>query len=148
MATPRQRPQLGDEAASYVRDLITSGQLEPGARVRPELIAGVLDISATPAREALQALRSEGFLDLAPRRGFTVAAFDGDDIRDMYLVQSMVAGELAARAATALDEEGLKALQNIHDGLVAAARRDDLDEVEASNHAFCLLYTSPSPRDS
>ena len=75
-AKSRTRPQLGDEAASYVRDLITSGSLAPGTHVRPEAVASEMGISSTPAREALQALRAEGFLDLAPRRGFTVARRD------------------------------------------------------------------------
>ena len=46
----RRRPQLSDEAASYVRNLIMSGRLRPGASVRPEAIGEALDISSTPAR--------------------------------------------------------------------------------------------------
>jgi DNA-binding GntR family transcriptional regulator len=130
------RVQLGDEAAAYLRDQITSGNLPAGAPVRPETIAEELGISTTPAREALQALRAEGFLDLAPRRGFTVARIDGNDVRDMFLVQSMVAGELAARAATNATPELIARMQKIHDDLIAAAKRDDLAKLEELNHAF------------
>jgi DNA-binding GntR family transcriptional regulator len=132
----RSRPQLGDEAASYIRDQITSGTLSPGAHVRPEVIASELGISSTPAREALQTLRAEGFLDLSPRRGFTVANLSGDDIRDMFLVQSMVAGELAARAAPATTPELLARLEEIHGQLGAAADRGDLEALEEWNHQF------------
>ena len=116
MIPPRQhqvRPQLGDEAASFLRDQITSGTMPAGAPVRPETVADELGISTTPAREALQALRAEGFLDLAPRRGFTVAKVDGNDVRDMFLVQSMVAGELAARAAKNATPETVASLEQI-----------------------------------
>jgi DNA-binding GntR family transcriptional regulator len=130
------RVQLGDEAAAYLRDQITSGNLPAGAPVRPETIAEELGISTTPAREALQALRAEGFLDLAPRRGFTVARIDGNDVRDMFLVQSMVAGELAARAASNATPELIARMQRIHDDLIAAAKRDDLAKLEELNHAF------------
>jgi DNA-binding GntR family transcriptional regulator len=133
---PRTRPQLGDEAASYIRDQITSGTLRPGAHVRPEAIATELGISSTPAREALQALRAEGFLDLAPRRGFTVASLTGDDIRDMFLVQSMVAGELAARTASTTTPELLERLEHVHAQLGAAADRGDLEALEEWNHQF------------
>src|SRR5690606_10799335 len=128
--------QLGDEAASFVRDQITSGTLAPGDHVRPELVAAELGISTTPAREALQSLRAEGFLDLAPRRGFTVARVTGDDIRDMFLVQSMVAGELAARAAQRVTPEILQRLEEINESLIAAADRNDLDALEKWNHKF------------
>ena len=130
------RLQLGDVAAAYLRDQITSGNLPAGAPVRPETVADELGISTTPAREALQALRAEGFLDLAPRRGFTVAQLDGDDIRDMFLVQAMVAGELAARAAANVTPENVAALDAIHKNLVAAAERGDLTSLEELNHQF------------
>jgi DNA-binding GntR family transcriptional regulator len=130
------RHQLGDVAAAYLRDQITSGNLPAGAPVRPETVADELGISTTPAREALQALRAEGFLDRAPRRGFTVAQLDGDDIRDMFLVQAMVAGELAARAATNVTPENVAALDAIHKDLVAAAERGDLTSLEELNHQF------------
>src|SRR5690606_8410532 len=107
LTSNRSRLQLGDEAASYVRDLITSGTLAAGDHVQPEAVAEELGISSTPAREALQALRAEGFLNLAPRRGFTVAMVTGDDIRDMFLVQSWVAGELASRAAAAMTPDAV-----------------------------------------
>jgi len=130
------RLQLGDVAAAYLRDQITSGNLAAGAPVRPETVADELGISTTPAREALQALRAEGFLDLAPRRGFTVAKLDGDDIRDMFLVQAMVAGELAARAAANVTPENVASLDAIHKNLVAAAGRGDLTSLEELNHQF------------
>jgi DNA-binding GntR family transcriptional regulator len=130
------RLQLGDVAAAYLRDQITSGNLAAGAPVRPETVADELGISTTPAREALQALRAEGFLDLAPRRGFTVAKLDGDDIRDMFLVQSMVAGELAARAASKATADTIASLERIHRELIDAAKRDDLAALEELNHQF------------
>jgi DNA-binding GntR family transcriptional regulator len=98
-----------------------------------------LDISSTPAREALHTLRAEGFLELAPRRGFTVAPLTGDDIRDVFLVQSIVAGELAARAATKQNPGLLQLLQRleaVHVELTAAAERADFAALEALNHQF------------
>jgi len=147
-AKSRTRPQLGDEAASYVRDLITSGSLAPGTHVRPEAVASEMGISSTPAREALQALRAEGFLDLAPRRGFTVARITGGDIRDMFLVQSWVAGELAARAATNPGEGFVARLTAIHAELTAAASSGDLTALEEQNHLFhrAINLASEAPK--
>lgn len=137
--TPRARPQLGDEAASYIRDQITSGTLAPGAHVRPEVVAAELGISSTPAREALQALRAEGFLELAPRKGFTVARVTGADIRDIFLVQATVSGELAGRAAKNMTPEQVAQLERIHHELIAAAERNDVEPLEGLNHEFHRL---------
>jgi DNA-binding GntR family transcriptional regulator len=94
---PPARPPLGDKAATHVRGLIMSGELRPGDSVRPETVIAALEISATPAREARQALRVEGLLVMLPRQGFRVAALTGHDIRDPFTARALGAGELAAR---------------------------------------------------
>lgn len=128
------RGQLFVEAANYVRELIISGQLQPGQRVKPEFVAERLDISTTPAREALHALVGEGFLRLEPRRGFSVARLTGADIRDVFRANSLLAGELAARAAERITPDSLEVLQQIQAQIIAA--RDDAEQVETLNHAF------------
>lgn len=132
----RSRPQLSDEAASYVRGLIMSGQMRPGESVRAEILGEALSISSTPAREALQALRVEGFLELVPRRGFQVAPLTGEDIEDLFQVQALIAGEMAARAAVKATETDLGKLDALHHELLAAAGRRDLAALEEKNHAF------------
>ncbi|MCU1530330.1 MAG: GntR family transcriptional regulator [Frondihabitans sp.] len=134
--TRPKRPQLSDDAARYVRNLIMAGEILPGASVRPEAIGEALDISATPAREALQVLRVEGFLDLLPRRGFIVAPLTGADIRDLFRANALISGELAARAATVATSEQIAELQALHYELLAAAGRRDLEALEEKNFLF------------
>jgi DNA-binding GntR family transcriptional regulator len=127
---------LSDKAAAYVRGLIMSGELPPGSGVRPETVGEALGISATPAREALQALRVEGFLTVLPRQGFQVAPLTGQDIRDLFRAQGLIAGELAARAATTATDAQVRELQALHHELIAAAARDDHELLEEKNHQF------------
>lgn len=132
----RARPQLSDEASAYVRGLIMSGELHPGAPVRPEVIGEALGISTTPAREALQTLRVEGFLDLVPRQGFLVASLTGQDIRDLFQVQALIGGELAARSAVIAGVDEIAELDALHHEMIAAAKRNDHALLEEKNHAF------------
>lgn len=113
-----------------------SGALKPGSHVLAESVAEELGMSTTPAREGLQLLRVEGFLDLIPRRGFVVAPLNGDDIRDLFRVQALIAGELAARAAERATDEQVAELDALHHELIAAARRKDSQALEEKNHAF------------
>lgn len=133
---PLTRRQLSDQAAAHLRALVMSGSLKPGESVRPETVGAQLGMSTTPAREALLQLRAEGFLELAPGRGFTVAPLTGDDVRDLFAVQALIAGELAARAALSTDDSSLAELDSIHGELVAAARRGDTAALEQLNHEF------------
>jgi DNA-binding GntR family transcriptional regulator len=130
------RGRLGDRAAAHVRGLIMAGALQPHEIVRPETIGEALNISSTPSREALQALRVEGFLELDPGVGFRVAELTGDDIRDLFRVQSLIAGELAARAATRGTPDDVAELNALHHEMIAAGARGNLDLLEERNHAF------------
>jgi DNA-binding GntR family transcriptional regulator len=132
----KRRPQLSDQASAYVRGLIMSGELRPGTQVRPETIGEALDISTTPAREALQSLRVEGFLELLPRKGFQVAPLTGEDIRDLFRAQALIGGELASRAAQKAGKADIAELEALHHELIAAAARNDVALLEEKNHAF------------
>lgn len=132
----RNRPQLSDEAASYVRELIMSGQVRDGEYLRLDRLVDELGISATPIREGLMALRGEGFVQLVPRRGFVVLPLNRQDVQDLYLVQAELAGELAARAAARIDADQLAEIERLQDALEAAAKTGEVDEIEVINHQF------------
>jgi DNA-binding GntR family transcriptional regulator len=132
----RRRPNLGAEAASYVRDLIVSGQLQGGDFIRPETVAQELGFSATPVREGLLALRTQGFVRLEPRRGFVVVPLTGDDIRDLFAGQALLAGELAARAVKRSDAAAIAGLEQLHADLEVVAEREDHEELEELNFRF------------
>jgi DNA-binding GntR family transcriptional regulator len=119
-----------------VRELIMSGQVRAGEYLRVERVAAELGISATPVREGLLALRGEGFVALEPRRGFVVLPLRHEDVRDLFLVQAGLAGELAAKAATRVDGAVLAELERLQSALEEAARIDDVDTIEVLNHRF------------
>ena len=131
-----QRRQLSDEVATHLRQSIMAGELAPGSSVRAEAIGESLDVSATPVREALHALRAEGFLELVPRKGFTVRPLTANDIRDIFEAHALVAGELAARAATRIDEAELTELAKNQEELMRAAERGDTARLEQLNDEF------------
>jgi DNA-binding GntR family transcriptional regulator len=133
-SAPRQ--QFSERAAAYVRAMVISGEMPPGSQVRVEQVAEALDISTTPAREALQLLRVEGFLKAVQNKGFMVAPLTGKDIRDLFRVQGLLAGELAARAAQNATQADLAELGALHLELMAAAARNNHELLEEKNHDF------------
>lgn len=133
--------RLSDVASAHVRELIVSGQLHSGEFIRPETVADELGISATPAREGLLQLQTEGFLSVEPRRGFMVTALSSDDIRDIYDAQALLGGELTARAAATITPTAVDELERIQEALERAAAANDFDEEERLNHEFhALIY--------
>lgn len=130
---PERRP-LSEEVASHVRSLIMSGTLRAGQFVRLDRVAEELDVSATPVREGLQALRGEGFLTFEPRRGFMVAPLSPDDVEDLFLVQADIAGELAARAAAVVSPEVVADVRRLQAALSQALADGRPEDVIDLNH--------------
>ncbi len=131
-----QRQQLPEEVASYVRELIFSGEVRPGDFLRMERIAEEVGVSNTPVREGLMSLRSEGFVELVPRRGFVVASFTQRDMRDLFWVQAQLAGELAARAAKQITPEQIASLETTLGQYEKAVEFGDQDRISEYGHSF------------
>jgi DNA-binding GntR family transcriptional regulator len=140
--------QLSHKVATFVREGIMIGHFQAGQYLRTESLAADLAISATPVREALMILHSEGSVRWEPRRGFRVASISDDDIRDQFQVQAYIAGELAARAARVLDAAAVTELRTLQRTLAAAADRGDADAVDKANHEIHrrINKASNSPR--
>lgn len=130
------RVQLSEEVAAHLREAIMSGDLRPGEFVRLEAVAQRLGTSVTPVREALLLLRGEDMVRLLPRRGFVVSPLSRVDVEDLFDVQARLAGELAARAAAAIEPDALDTLARINDELLAAVAAGDADVIEATEYAF------------
>lgn len=125
-----------------------AGEYAPGDSVRAEAVGEALEVSATPVREALHSLRVEGFLELIPRKGFTVAPLVGADIRDIFEAHALIAGELTARAAARVTDEQLASLTEAHSLLMDVAQQGDHERLEQLNHEFhyAIYHLSGSER--
>ncbi|PWI08915.1 GntR family transcriptional regulator [Streptomyces sp. NWU339] len=130
------RQQLPEEVASYVRELIISGEARPGDFLRMEPIAEAVGVSNTPVREGLLALRSEGFVKLVPRKGFVVEPFTRQDVRDLFWAQATLAGELAARAAEAITPVEIAQLEAIGERYKVAVGKGDDRALAELGHQF------------
>ena len=130
------RQQLPEEVAGYVRELIITGAVRPGDFLRMERIAEAVGVSNTPVREGLLILRSEGLVELVPRRGFVVSPFSRQDVRDLFWAQAQLARELAARAAGKITPEQLAELEVILARYESAVAAGDQDRIGELGHLF------------
>lgn len=79
-----------------LRSSLLSGEFEPGERLHEVRLTVRLGASRTPVRAAMQRLASEGLLDYAPNRGYSVRAFSLGEIVNAYEVRAVLEG-LGAR---------------------------------------------------
>jgi DNA-binding GntR family transcriptional regulator len=119
------RRYLHDEVAERLRELISSGELEPRARVNELELAERFGISRTPLREAIKILATEGLLILLPNRGARVAAITIGELDETIEVVAGLEATAAELACRAIGDADVAAIEALHDAMMAAWRRRD-----------------------
>ena len=76
-----------------------NGDYRPGSRLKEEEFAEAYAVSRGPVREAFRILERRGFVEIVPRHGARVRAFDPADLASLFSVRAVLFG-LAARQAT------------------------------------------------
>ena len=84
------RLTLGEQAYEELQAQIVSGRLPAGQRLRADELAGSLDISPTPVKEALARLERDGLVEGAARRASVVRRFSLADIEEIYRARMLL----------------------------------------------------------
>lgn len=130
------RRHLHDELLCRLRELITEGELPPGAKVPERELCERFGVSRTPLREALKVLAFEGLVILHPNRGAAVAPLTLSDLAETFPVIGAIealAGELAATRITLAE---LAAIRRLHNKLLQCHRLRDAPGYFAANQAL------------
>ncbi len=99
MQTLRPPKTLVEQAYETILDAICSGTLAPNERLTQDELAARLNVSRQPVMHALAALKAQGFLAEAGRRGLLVAPIDPARFEAIYQLRSAIE-PLAVRLAT------------------------------------------------
>jgi len=134
---------LETQAYEWMRENIIIGTWPQGSHLKDNDIAGQLGISATPVREALRKLASEGLVETIPYRGTFVVSFSTTQVDELISVRlglELMALEVGLPLMTA---EAFKAMElAIHDFDQALPRNDLSAALEADMEFHRLLVQS------
>ena len=86
------------QARAILIERIVQGDLAPGVRLNETALAGELQVSQTPVREALLGLEGQGYVTSEADRGFFVKPLLVEEVRGIY----PVLGELEALALSSV----------------------------------------------
>lgn len=129
-----------------LRSDIISGVLRPGDQVVQETLADRYGVSRVPLREALKALEAEGQVVYHPNRGFFVAELSVADLREVYLLRSLLEAEAIRAAVPRMDDDQIARVAELAAEVDAAA--DDVIAVADANRRFhfAVFEASEMPR--
>ena len=81
---------LGGKVFQQIRADIINGRYRENDELRENTIGKELGVSRTPVREALRQLELEGLVTIIPNRGAYVTGISHKDIRDIYMIRSLL----------------------------------------------------------
>jgi DNA-binding GntR family transcriptional regulator len=124
---------LGARAYRALWTGIVGGRIEPGAQLRPDTIAGQLDISTTPVREALHRMEGDGLIVKLPYRGWFVREFSEPEVRELYEMRAALECFSVRRACERITNDELTRLRQHQSAGEAALRAKDMEAYRIYN---------------
>ena len=106
---------LADYAYSEILKMILSGEIEPGSRIREDILAEQLGISRTPVREAVNRLTQNGFITTIKRKGLYCVKFSRQDLLNLMDLRISLESLSFENCIDLATDEDLDAIQNIID---------------------------------
>lgn len=99
-------------AYRHIRKKLLDGSVAPGSRLSYGVIGKEIGVSATPVREAVGQLASEGFVELVPQLGAVVRELTRDEAIELYELREALESFAAAHAAERISARQLEELGN------------------------------------
>ncbi len=86
------------QAFAKLRDSIIFGELAPAQRLKVEVLRDTLGMGASPIREALSLLTSEGLVERLDKRGFRVSDVSIEQYRDLHSSRCFLESHVLAKS--------------------------------------------------
>ncbi|GAA1927506.1 GntR family transcriptional regulator [Microbacterium aoyamense] len=144
------RATLGKSQQAYlwIKERIASQEFTPGYRLVLSSIAGELDMSVVPVREAIRRLEAEGLVMFERNVGARVSMVDDSQYRFSMQSLSILEGAATALAARRLTADDIRHARSINDLMVETLDHFDPRAFTRLNQEFhsALYEKCPNPR--
>ena len=138
---------LDQKAYLIIKAMINDRRLAPGDKISQEQLAGELGISRTPLISALKYLEKEKLVEAKPRRGFSVRAFDRQEMVSIFELREVLEGLAARRAAMAVNDLQVAKLQEFFSGFIGKRPITNYRDYRREDRRFHNFVTQIAARE-
>jgi DNA-binding GntR family transcriptional regulator len=138
-------PLLSGRVTQKIRDLILSGELQPGARIGQEALAERFGTSRIPVRDALRQLESEGLVILVPNSSAWVAKLDLAECLEIYKIRELIEPLALAEAIPLMSDAEITALEQAAQEIERTPDSDTFLRLDRDFH-LTSYRAAPMPR--
>jgi len=124
-----------------LREDILSGKYKEGDELKEVAIGEELGVSRTPVREAFRQLELEGLIQIIPNKGAYVTGITEKDVKDIYMIRSLLEGLCARWACEHITQEQMEEMEeNIYLSKFHAGKGHLEQLAELDNRFHEILY--------
>jgi DNA-binding GntR family transcriptional regulator len=132
-------------AYQWIKERIVQKEYTPGYRLVLGAIAGDLDMSVVPVREAIRQLEAEGLVTFERNVGAHVSMVDDSAYRYSMQALGILEGTATALAARRLTAEDVRQARTVNELMIETLDHFDPKSFTALNHRFhSILYSKCS----
>lgn len=125
----------------HLREDILSGKYKEGDELKEVAIGEELGVSRTPVREAFRQLELEGLIQIIPNKGAYVTGITEKDVKDIYMIRSLLEGLCARWACEHITEAQMEEMEeNIYLSKFHAQKGHLEQLAELDNRFHEILY--------
>ncbi|MEU2158473.1 GntR family transcriptional regulator [Streptomyces sp. NPDC019396] len=130
------RHSVRAQVLQALRAALVSGEMTPGEVYSAPVLAERFGVSATPVREAMQQLATEGAVEVVPNRGFRVIEHDARELTELAEVRALLEVPVVLRLARTLPAARWSELRPLAEATTQAAATGDRAVYAESDRAF------------
>ncbi|MGW6528123.1 GntR family transcriptional regulator [Streptomyces venezuelae] len=130
------RSSVRGQILAALRAALVGGELAPGEVYSAPALAERFGVSATPVREAMQQLATEGAVEVVPNRGFRVVERGARELAELAEVRALIEVPVMLRLARTMPAERWAELRPLAEATATAAAGGDLARYAESDRAF------------
>lgn len=124
-----------------LREDILSGKYKEHEELKEVAIGEELGVSRTPVREAFRQLELEGLIQIVPNKGAYVTGITAKDVKDIYMIRSLLEGLCAKLATEKITKEQMEEMEeNIYLADFHASKGHMDQMAELDNRFHDILY--------
>ncbi|MET0735572.1 MAG: GntR family transcriptional regulator [Microbacterium sp.] len=145
---PEAAQSKSQQAYRWIKERIASQEFTPGYRLVLGTIAGELDMSVVPVREAIRRLEAEGLVMFERNVGARVAMVDDSNYRFSMQSLSILEGAATALAARRLTVDDVRRARSVNELMIGTLDHFDPRAFTALNQEFhaILFEKCSNPR--
>ncbi|MCR5256161.1 MAG: GntR family transcriptional regulator [Acetatifactor sp.] len=126
---------------SRLREDILSGKYAEHEELKEVTIGEELGVSRTPVREAFRQLELEGLIQIIPNKGAYVTGITEKDVKDIYMIRSLLEGLCASWATEHITDEQMEEMEeNVYLAKFHAEKGHYDQLAELDNRFHEILY--------